>query len=98
MFQDTSKNDPTTLPIVFAKVQGNHVTDLKKDEFVWHCQFEQILKITVVFIQVESAETPEERKLFEKSTAIYLKNKGFKVLSTVYHKDATTLKQYLTMK
>lgn len=97
MYQATPSNDPAKLPIVFAKLQGNQVTKLKKDEYIWHSQYEKILNITVVFIQVEVASTPEDKVLFEKSTNIYLKNKGFKVLSTVYHDDSSTLKQYLTI-
>jgi len=98
MYQAISSNNPANLPIVFAKLQGNHVAKLKKDEYIWHSQYEKILNITVVFIQVESASTTEDKSLFEKSTDIYLKNKGFKVLSTVYHDDSSTLKRYLTMK
>jgi len=98
MYQVTSSNDPAKLPIVFAKLQGNHVAELKKDEYIWHSQYEKILNLTVVFIQVETASSPEDKALFEKSTKLYLQNKGFKVISTVYHDDSSTLKQYLTMK
>jgi len=99
MSQATSNhNNPADLPIVFAKVQGNHVNELKKDEYIWHSQYEKILRITVVFIQVEEATSPEDKILFEKSTKIYLEDMGLKVLSTKYHDNASTLKQYLTMK
>jgi hypothetical protein len=98
MYQAIKSNDPSKLPIIFAKLQGNQVSKLKKDEYIWHSQYEKILNLTVVFIQVESASSPEDKALFEKSTNIYLRNKGFKVLSTVYHDDSSTLKQYLTMK
>ena len=99
MSQATQNNsDPAKQPLVFAKVQGNQVNLLTKDEYIWHSQYEKILNITVVFIPVEKATAPEDRTLFEKSTKIYLRNKGFKVQSTVYHDDASTLKQYLTMK
>ena len=90
--------DPAKQPMVFAKVQGNHVDELRKDEYIWHSQFEKILNITVVFIPVEKATAPTDKSLFERSTKIYLRNKGLKVQSTTYHDDASTLKQYLTMK
>jgi hypothetical protein len=98
MSQVIPSSDPSKQPLVFAKVQGNQVDAMKKDEFIWHSQFEKILNITVVFIPVEEATSESDKSLFEKSTKIYLKNKGFKVTSTVYHNDASTLKQYLTMK
>jgi hypothetical protein len=96
MYQ-TTQNDQSKLPTVFAKIKGNHVAQLKKDDLIWHSQYESILRITVVFLQVEKANSQEERELFEKAVKIYLKDKGFDVMSTKYYDDATTLKQYLTM-
>ena len=98
MFQATPNLDPSKLPIIFAKVAGNQTDRLRKDEYIWHCQYEKILNITVVFIQVEQATDPDDKSLFEKSTRIYLEHAGFKVMSTKYYDDASTLKQYLTMK
>ena len=97
MYQDT-KSKPELQPLVFAKIKGNKVTDLKKDEYIWHAQYESILKITVAFVPVESATTDEDKRQFETAIKIYLTKKGFNVLSTVYHDNASTLKQYLTMK
>lgn len=98
MYQVTTNNDPSKLPIIFAKIRGNHVAKLKKDEYIWHTQYEKILNITVVFFQIEKASSDDDKKLFEKSTSIYLKNEGFDVISSAYHDDASKLKQYLTMK
>jgi len=97
MSQDT-KNNPEQQPLVFVKIKGNKVVELKKDEYIWHAQYESILKITVAFVAVESATTDEDKKHFEKAIKIYLTKKGFNVTSAVYHDDASTLKQYLTMK
>jgi cytochrome oxidase Cu insertion factor (SCO1/SenC/PrrC family) len=97
MYQDT-KSNPEQQPLVFAKIKGNKTAELKKDEFIWHAQYESILKITVAFVAVEKAAAPEDNKLFENSIKYYLINKGFKVISTVYYDDASTLKRYLTMK
>jgi hypothetical protein len=91
-------SDPATLPTLFAKVQGNQTDKLKKDDLIWHCQYESILRLTVVFLQTDKADTPDEKAHLEKALRIYLTNNGFKVISVVYYDDATTLKQYLTMK
>lgn len=98
MYQDTKSNKPEDLPIVFAKVHGNQTSKLKKDEYIWHSQYERILNLTVIFIQVEKADSEADKRLFEKSTKIYLTDAGFKVLDTAYHADSSTLKRYLTMK
>lgn len=92
-----TQNDPEKLPTVFAKIKGNKTLELKKDDLIWHAQYESILRITVVFIQVEKADSQDDRDLFEKSIKIYLKDKGFDVASAKYYDDASTLKQYLTM-
>lgn len=97
--QVTPNPNPANQPLVFAKIQGNQVGKLKgKDDYVWHCQYENILRITVVFIPVEKAVDQNDIKLFENSIKIYLTNKGFKVLETKYYENADTLKQYLIMK
>jgi hypothetical protein len=97
MSQVTPNSNPANQPLVFAKVQGNHVDKLKKDPYVWHCQYENILRITVVFIPVEQADNKVEISNFETSTKIYLRNMGMKVLETKYYENADTLKQYLIM-
>lgn len=97
MSPDT-KSNPEQQPLVFVKIKGNKVAELKKDEFIWHSQYESILKITVAFVAVEQAIEPSDAKLFEKSIKFYLTDKGFSVLGTTYYDNASTLKQYLTMK
>ena len=97
MYQDM-QNNPENLPTVFVKIKGNEVSKLKKDEYIWHCQYENILRITVAFVPVEKADDIETKSTFEKAIKIYLENKGFNVISTKYHDNAEKLKQYLTMK
>lgn len=86
---------PEELPTVVAKVHGNHVDELKKDDLVWHAVYEKILRLTVVFIQVEEASNDSDKALFEKSINIYLTNKGLKVEGTKYYADASLLKEYI---
>jgi hypothetical protein len=98
MSQVTPNPNPAKQPLVFVKIHGNQVDKLKKDEYIWHCQYENILRITVAFIPVEKADNKIEIDNYEKSTKIYLKNKGFNVKETKYYENADTLKQYLIMK
>lgn len=98
MYQDTPKTNPENQPLVFVKIQGNYVDKLKKDDYIWHAQYENILRITVAFVPVEKATEPTDPALFEKSVKIYLRNRGYKVLDTTYYDNADTLKQYLIMK
>ena len=95
MYQVTKNNDPSTLPVVFAKVKGNQSAILKKDEYIWYSHFEKILNLTVVFVQVEKASGPSDKKLFEDSMRIYFTNQGLSVLSVEYHDNASTLEKYL---
>lgn len=95
MSQATKNNVQSTLPVVFVKVKGNQLANFKKDEYIWYSYFEKILNITIAFIQVEKADAPNEKKLFEDSTKIYLTNQGLQVLSTEYHDNASTLEKYL---
>lgn len=87
--------NPEELPTVVAKVHGNHVDALKKDDLIWHAVYEKILRLTVVFIQVEEASNDADKALFENSINIYLTNKGLKVESTKYYADSTLLKEYI---
>ena len=95
MYQDMSNEEKEKLPIVYAKVKGNQVELLKKDEYIWDCRYEKILRKTVVFIPVEQADNDSDIKLFEKSTRMYLADKGCKVESTQYFPNSNILKEYL---
>jgi hypothetical protein len=92
------KDSPEYKPIILAKVKGNQAAELKKDDLIWYSVYEPLLKLTVVFIPVEKATSDADKKLFEKSTKIYLQNKKMNVISTQYHDTAEKLKQYLTLK
>jgi len=81
--------------LILVKIKGNQVTKLKKDEFIWHCIYEDILRITVAFISIEKAVEISDKSLFEKSTNMYLTDGGFNVISTKYYDNANTLKDYL---
>lgn len=95
MYQDTKNTESSKLPLVLLKLKGNQVNKLKKDEFIWHCIFEDILRITIAFISVEKSTEVDDEKLFEKSTTMYLKDAGFNVISAKYYDNADTLKEYL---
>ena len=86
-----------SLPVVFLKVKGNHAKELRKDEYIWYAHYEKILGVTVVFIQVEPADNPKEKKLFTDVTSLYLKKKGLVVRDAEYHDDALALKKYLKL-
>jgi len=90
-------NTPEALPVVFLKVKGNHAKELRKDEYIWYTHYEKILGITVVFIQVDEADNPQDKKLFKDATSIYLKKKGLVVRDAEYHDDALALKKYLKL-